>query len=217
MICAKTMRASLLLRQYRSWDVEVLHDEGRYLGVNPPGQSDEYPEMPLAASRTFKRSASKVGRTLEIIGSSKALNIDSLTSSNVSRYRPNTAFIIMAISSEFADVVDKVKDVFANFGILALRADDIEHDGKITDRILQEIETAEFLFADVTGERPNVYYEIGYAHAIKRRVILYRKKGTQLHFDIANYNCLEYENLRHLKDQLTRRLIEVTNRQPRHE
>jgi hypothetical protein len=36
-LCVKRMRAALKLRRYRSWDTMVLHDEGRVLGVNPPG------------------------------------------------------------------------------------------------------------------------------------------------------------------------------------
>ena len=125
-------------------------------------------------------------------------------------YRKNTAFIIMWIDKALDDVVDAVKSVFQSFGITAVRADEIEHEGAITSRVLEEITHSEFLFADLTGGRPNVYYEVGYAHALGKRVILYGKAGTPIHFDIAHPNCPEYENLRDLKAKLTRRLEDIT-------
>jgi hypothetical protein len=72
-----------------------------------------------------------------------------------------------------------------------------------------------FCFSDLTGARPNVYYEVGYAHALNLRVILFRKAGTGLHFYLAGYNCPEYNNLRELKDKQTLRLSAITNEEPK--
>lgn len=106
-------------------------------------------------------------------------------------YRPNTAFIMMPIdlqNPELDDIYDVYKECFSKFGVKAIRADDIEHEDVITKKIIEELKTSEFLGGDLTNERPSVYYEIGYAHSLGRRVILYRKKNTSIHFDLAAYN-----------------------------
>ncbi|MEO8766874.1 MAG: hypothetical protein ABI363_00780 [Nitrosospira sp.] len=214
----KIMRAALFLREFSSWTMQVLHDEDRVLGVQPAGQSDDVPSPPDTASRIFAEWAAKIRDILDLVAASRGLGPvgKDAVSPAPARYRPGTAFIMMSMDKarpELTDVANTVKQVFKEFDVGAVRADDIEHEDLITARILGEIETAEFLFADLTDERPNVYYEIGYAHALKRRVILFRKAGTGLHFDLAGYNCPEYENLHTLREQLIRRLEHLTNRQ----
>ncbi|MEQ9091565.1 MAG: hypothetical protein RIE52_10780 [Balneola sp.] len=129
----------------------------------------------------------------------------------------NTAFIIMQINPdnpELEDILLGIKEVCRKFGIEAVRADEIQHEDKITDIILDRIKKSEFIIADLTAERPNVYYEVGFAHSEGKRPILLRKKGTKLHFDLSIHNVPEYKNIHELKRILNKKFESITGSLP---
>lgn len=213
---AKEIRAALRLHSFQSWDTEILNNEDVVLGVRPAGQSESYPAWPDGANRAFLRAMDTVAGIFELLEASPESPSESgLSLSGATKYRPNTVFVMMWIDPSnpaLEDIYDTVKTSCAKFGLKAIRADEIEHEEVITEKILAEIKTSEFLIADLTGERPSVYYEIGYAHSLGRRVIMYRQQGVRIHFDLAAYNCPEYRNNSDLREKLLRRLEEVTNR-----
>jgi hypothetical protein len=211
----RRMLSSLRFNRYQYWGLHVHHDEGVVLGVDPPSQGEKPVSDVGKAQRAFEEAAAGISDLVDLLLPA-APNVCSKGSAS---YRPNTAFIMMAIDSkqpELQDVRQGIKDVCEEFGITAITADEIEHDGAITDRILEEIETSEFLIADLTGERPNVYYELGHAHAREKRVMVYRRADTKLHFDIAHRNCPSYDNVTNLKLQLRKRLESATNKPKKH-
>ena len=220
-VCAKKMRTTLKLIKYRSWGIEVISDEDVVLGVEPPGQSENEPFHPTDADESYSHCLEKLEGMLQLIKVAPIQFPNGLVPQNPNlhqAYRPNTAFIMMPIDSKdpnLDDIYDVYKDCFSKFSIKAIRADDIEHEDIITKKIIEEIKTSEFLVGDLTNERPSVYYEIGYAHSLGRRVILYRKKNTSMHFDLVAYNCPEYENMKELKKILLKRLEVATNRKPK--
>jgi hypothetical protein len=60
-------------------------------------------------------------------------------------------------------------------GLKAVRADDeIFATGKVIDQILSGIKAAKVLVAELTGRNPNVFYELGLAHALNKPVVLRR-------------------------------------------
>jgi hypothetical protein len=137
--------------------------------------------------------------------------------SSIPPARPNTAFILMWMdpdNDDLEDVLNAYRETCKTYGIRAVRADEIEHQDVITQVVLDWLRSAEFLIGDLSGERPNVYYEIGYAHAIGKRPILYRKKGTRLHFDLSVHNVPEYRNESHLRKLVGQRLEAMTGRIP---
>lgn len=218
-IAFRALAAALKLCRFKYQDAYAISEEDRVYGIAPPEQS-EFAMGAMSAMSTFRDTVGDLIEKLELLLPSDENLTRAIVASEapeVRSYRPNTAFIMMQISSEIPkleDVKNCFKDVFRAFDISAVRSDEIEHQDVITQRILDEIATSEFLIADLTGARPSVYYEVGYAHALKRRPILYREKGTPLHFDLMVHNVPEYENITDLKTKLTARLLALTGRHP---
>ena len=210
--------AALRLRLFREWDPEIVHDEGTILGMTPAGFSEDRRLSPKEGLQVIDDALDQVHRRLGVLIAEAEVagtigNLISAPAGSVT-VRPGTAFIMMMMDPdhpELEDVKTTIREEFARVNIRAVRADEIEHSGEITHRILEEIKNAEFLIADLTGGRPSVYYEIGYAHAIGKRVIMYRKKNERLHFDLAVHNCPEYANLTELREKLRKRLAAMTN------
>jgi nucleoside 2-deoxyribosyltransferase len=83
-----------------------------------------------------------------------------------------------------------------------------EHANKIDDEIIAEIRRSAFIVADFTGHRQNVYFECGFAIGLGSPVIWTCRKDEikHLHFDIRQYNCLDWQNEADLALRLTRRI-----------
>lgn len=59
-----------------------------------------------------------------------------------------------------------------------VRVDFVEHNEKICGKIVTEIRTCQFLVADVTLQRPGVYFEAGFAMGLGRLVARTSTDGT---------------------------------------
>ncbi len=79
-------------------------------------------------------------------------------------------------------------------GLQALHAGEVYGPGIILEDIQRDIIDAKIIVAEITPPNKNVFYELGYAHALKKPTILLAEKDKALPFDISGFRCLFYEN-----------------------
>jgi hypothetical protein len=72
------------------------------------------------------------------------------------------------------------------------RADDISTPGIVDAQVIIAIKQADLVVADLHGENPNAYYELGIAHALTKRTIHLIAKGARLPFDLQQYRTIFY-------------------------
>lgn len=103
------------------------------------------------------------------------------------------AFVLMPFSPKFDQVYRSfVSPVLEEFGLKPLRADEIQGSGFILEQIRSAIQQARLCIADITGSNPNVLYEVGYAHALAKPLILIAEEDSRLPFDVAAQRVLFY-------------------------
>lgn len=91
------------------------------------------------------------------------------------------------------------------------RVDDLyDNNGKaITENIYKAINDADFIIADLTDNRPNCYYELGYARALGKDIVVVAKEGTKLEFDESDKTNFSYSTAgRDWRQNLTFEIVE---------
>lgn len=114
----------------------------------------------------------------------------------------NYVFVIMSFEDKYDDVYEALKiagRLVRNRDLLVERVSEPLGDFIITEKIEQSIKRAEIIICDVTEKSPNVYYELGFARAKNKTIILTAKKGTKLPFDIQQHRTNFYDNTTQLQ------------------
>jgi hypothetical protein len=124
--------------------------------------------------------------------------------------KKKSVFVAMPFVEEFEDVYQfGIYSTIRRCGYICEKVDESMFAGSIVDRIMNGIRTAEFIVADLTLEKPNVYLEVGYAWGMNKPVILVAREGQRLHFDLSHHKCLFYKTIGKLAESLERTVLEM--------
>ncbi len=105
------------------------------------------------------------------------------------------AFVVMQFSSQYNEVyLEVIKKICEEEKINVIRIDEESGPGLVIQDITRTIYEAKIIIADISPVNANVFYEVGFAHALNKPTILIAQKDTKLPFDVSSFRTLFYEN-----------------------
>ena len=118
--------------------------------------------------------------------------------------KAKTAFCLMPFNRKYMPLYLVLKEACREEGISCSRSDETYEPGNILTQILKSIIQSRYIFAVLDGRNPNVFYEIGIAHAIGKPVFLiaHQDDKDKLPFDVSSSRLILYKNYNHLERQI---------------
>jgi hypothetical protein len=135
----------------------------------------------------------------------------------IQQTKPKTfCFVLMPFAPEFDDIYAfGIKGACEDANTYCERVDEQIFQGSVLERIYNQISKADIVIADMSGRSPNVFYEVGYAHALGKPTILLTKQAEDIPFDLKHFPHIVYNSkIQDLRKELARR-VEWFAAQPR--
>ena len=110
-------------------------------------------------------------------------------------------FVVTPIGIDGSDIRKRADKVFKYIidpvcnecGFKAIRVDQINQSDSITQTIIDYLNNAELVIADMSGHNPNAFYEMGFRACTGKPMINLREKGEGIPFDISTIRAFEYD------------------------
>lgn len=114
----------------------------------------------------------------------------------------NLVFVLTPFHPNHRDEFDVIANVCRDLGLRVQRGDEEFVSGDIFPHILRQITKARLIVANVDGRNPNVFYELGIAHALGKPTILVSRTPNDVPFDIKTKRIVLYSSMLELKERL---------------
>jgi predicted ATPase len=106
----------------------------------------------------------------------------------------DTCFVIMPFGDPFDSYYLAIYvPAIEAAGLTARRADDLFRPSTIVSDIWALTREAKLILADLSGKNPNVFYELGLAHAVEKPAILVSQSMDDVPFDLRSLRIITYD------------------------
>ena len=118
-------------------------------------------------------------------------------------------FVIMPFGEKFDLVYECIERSVTQAQLKCVRADKEVFSGIIMDKIRENIARAGIIIAELSEQNPNVFYELGLAHAWNKKVIMITQNIRNIPFDLKHWRMVicDRNDINSLKEKLDAELI----------
>jgi hypothetical protein len=122
------------------------------------------------------------------------------------KQQPYSVFVVMPFGAPWSqgayDLILRASELARQeFDLIVYRADEISRPGKITDQILEALDSCDVVIADITDNNPNVLYELGYAHRARKPGVIMNQAVELSPFDLRDWRQVVYSLTPTLDDE----------------
>ena len=108
---------------------------------------------------------------------------------------PSLVFVLMPFDPTLDILYQSlIKTGIERMGLRCLRADDIYRGEGIVAMIIENIQRASIILADLSKKNANVFYELGVAHTLGKKTFLVTQSYDDVPFDLRHLQILRYDN-----------------------
>lgn len=106
----------------------------------------------------------------------------------------DTCFVMMPFGEWFDRYYQEIYvPAIKEAGFEPVRADELFTTGSVVEQIWEQIEKSKLLLADLSGKNPNVFYELGLAHAARKPVVFTAGQLDDIPFDLRHLRVIIYD------------------------
>ena len=126
--------------------------------------------------------------TIDIISIRDCININTAPNEKF-------VFVIAPFEEDRTEIYESIiKPAVEKKGLDCKRADDFKTNTNKLNNIIRNIWKSEFIIADLTGLNPNVMYELGFAHAMNKEVIMIFENNEKENKELDFPNVWKFVN-----------------------
>jgi hypothetical protein len=111
-------------------------------------------------------------------------------------------FVLTPYHTKYEETFKAVSETCQSVGMKAMRGDEKHITGDILSHTLHLMTKARFVVANIDGRNPNVFYELGLAHALNKNVIIVSSSLKGIPVDVKSNRMIIYSDISELKNEL---------------
>lgn len=121
---------------------------------------------------------------------------------------PALIFVLTPFNERERPVFNVIQTVCSRYGFRCMRGDE-EFAGEILPHVVALITKARLVVANISGRNPNVYYELGIAHALGKPTILVSRTLDEVPFDLRTKRIVLFGDRKDLAEKLRDEMVKL--------